>query len=44
MAERQQPGTILGGEAVQQEIAGERLFLANVNAEGKGARVLLQLQ
>jgi hypothetical protein len=29
---------------IQQEIAGERLFLANVNAEGKGARVFLQLQ
>lgn len=29
---------------VQQGIAGERLFLANVNAESKGARVFLQLQ
>ncbi|HTO04615.1 MAG TPA: DUF748 domain-containing protein, partial [Opitutus sp.] len=29
---------------IQQEIAGERLFLANVNDEGNGARVFLQLQ
>lgn len=29
---------------VQQHIPGERLFLANVPTEGKGARVLLQLQ
>jgi hypothetical protein len=29
---------------VQQNIAGERLFLANVSEEGKGARAFLQLQ
>lgn len=29
---------------VQHQIAGERLFLANVPTEGKGARVFLQLQ
>lgn len=29
---------------VQQKIAGERLFLANVPNDGKGARVYLQLQ
>jgi hypothetical protein len=29
---------------VRQHVAGERLFLANVSTEGKGARVFLQLQ
>jgi hypothetical protein len=29
---------------VRQHVAGERLFLANVPTEGKGARVFLQLQ